>query len=90
MGSERPLAEPAQPGADAEPDPAGAAAAMPPKGVGESVSRRGEDLAEREGKESGRDDTGTDDAAAGRPVGHSDLRDKTSVDPNDIDSSEPA
>ena len=48
-------------------------------GVGESVSRRGEDVDKQEDEE-GRDDAGTK-GASDRPVGTSDERDETSVDP---------
>lgn len=53
-----------------------------PLGVGESMSRRGEDVAEYEGKEPGRVDAGVEDEAA-RPTGTSDARDTTGVDPQD-------
>ena len=48
-------------------------------GVGESVSRRGEDVDKQEDEE-GRHDAGTK-GASDRPVGTSDERDETSVDP---------
>jgi hypothetical protein len=48
-------------------------------GVGESLSRRGEDVDKQE-DELGRDDAGTK-GASDRPVGTSDERDATSVDP---------
>jgi hypothetical protein len=48
-------------------------------GVGESLSRRGEDVDKQENEE-GRDDAGTK-GASDRPVGTSDERDATSVDP---------
>ena len=48
-------------------------------GVGESISRRGEDVAKQEDEE-GRHDAGTK-GASDRPVGTSDERDETSVDP---------
>ena len=48
-------------------------------GVGESISRRGEDVDKQEDEE-GRDDAGTK-GASDRPVGTSDERDATSVDP---------
>lgn len=51
-----------------------------PKGVGESINRRGEDVADDEGKEAGRDDAGTAGESQ-RPVGVSDERDSTAVDP---------
>jgi hypothetical protein len=52
-----------------------------PDGVGESITRSGETVAAAEGKEPGRQDTGTDDSPAGRPTGTSDPRDATGVDP---------
>jgi hypothetical protein len=51
-----------------------------PHGVGESVSRSGEEVGQEDGKEAGRTDTGTEGKAA-RPTGTSDSRDQTSVDP---------
>ena len=48
-------------------------------GVGESINRHGEDVAKQEDEE-GREDTGTQ-GASDRPVGVSDERDSTSVDP---------
>lgn len=56
---------------------------MPPEGVGESITRRGEDVAKRAGKESGRFDTGTDGTPAERPTGGSTARDTTGVDPQE-------
>ena len=53
---------------------------FPPKGVGESIGRRGEDAVRRDGKEPGRYDTGTRGASQ-RPTGRSTGRDSTSVDP---------
>jgi hypothetical protein len=52
---------------------------FPPDGVGESVSRRGEDVVD-DGKEPGRYDSGTQGPSR-RPVGGSTGRDVTSVDP---------
>lgn len=75
MGSEAPAKEPVQPGSDADqPD-----SAMAPDVVGESINRRGEDVAEDDGKEAGRTDEGTDDRESGRPVGSSDNRDQTGI-----------
>jgi len=48
-------------------------------GVGESVSRRGEDVVKQEGEEAGRQTVGYKD---GRPVGTADERSRTSVDPS--------
>jgi hypothetical protein len=49
-------------------------------GVGESISRRGEDVAKQE-DEPGREDIGPR-GASGRPAGTSDERDSSSVDPD--------
>ncbi len=75
MGSEAPLHEPEQPGSDEEqPD-----SAMAPEGVGESINRRGEDVAEQDGKEAGRHEEGTDSREADRPAGSSDNRDQSAI-----------
>jgi hypothetical protein len=55
----------------------------PPDGVGESITRRGEDVVERGGKEPGRFDSGTDGTPADRPTGGSDARDASGVDPQE-------
>jgi hypothetical protein len=52
-----------------------------PMGVGTSPTRSGEDVAD-DGKEPGRQDAGTKDESQ-RPVGVSDERDSTGVDPQD-------
>ena len=52
-----------------------------PEGVGESVSRRGEDVIDDDGGEPGRHAAGTQ-GRTDRPVGTSTARDVTSVDPN--------
>jgi hypothetical protein len=52
-----------------------------PLGVGESVGRRGEDVANRDGKEVGRHEAGTEHETE-RPAGTSDSRDVTGVDPH--------
>lgn len=49
-----------------------------PLGVGESINRHGEDVVKQEGEEAGRETTGYKDE---RPVGTSDERSATSVDP---------
>jgi hypothetical protein len=54
-----------------------------PHGVGESVSRRGEDVKEREGNEPGRHDLGPRGQSQ-RPSGTSDQRASTGVDPQDL------
>lgn len=77
FGSAPPLKEPAQPGSDEAP----ADAAMAPEGVGESTTRRGEDVVKQEGQEPGREQTSTDETPAGRPAGGSSPRDSTGVDP---------
>jgi hypothetical protein len=51
-----------------------------PLGVGESITRRGEDVAENEGKEPGRNEGGTEHEA-GRPTGGSDSRDMSGAAP---------
>jgi hypothetical protein len=56
---------------------------MAPEGVGESVGRRGEDASRADGKEAGREDTGTDDTSAQRPTGTSTARDATGVNPQE-------
>jgi hypothetical protein len=61
--------------------------ATSPLGVGESINRRGEDVA-REEDEEGREDAGTR-GASDRPVGVSDERASTSVDPEDTVSGGP-
>ena len=76
FGSEPPLKEPAQPGADETPDDAAPA----PADVGVSTTRRGEDVIKEEGTEPGREHTGTDDSPAGRPAGESSARDATAVE----------
>ena len=85
-GSEPPLKEPAQPGSDEPP----ADAAMAPEWVGESTTRRGEDVVKEEGTEAGREDTGTDARPAERPTGESSPRDSTGVKPpEDPDTAAP-
>lgn len=49
-----------------------------PKGVGTSNQTGAEEIADRDGKEPGRTDTGED--AAGRPTGTSDERDRSSLE----------
>ncbi|MCU1531965.1 MAG: hypothetical protein JWO49_1536 [Arthrobacter sp.] len=86
FGSEPPLKEPAHPGSDNTPDDA----AMAPEGVGESTTRRGEDVVKEEGQEPGREETGKEATPAGRPVGESTPRDSTGVEtPEDPDSAAP-
>ncbi len=45
---------------------------------------KGEDIKDRDGKESGREDAGT--TGAGRPTGTSTARDSTSINPDDVES----
>jgi hypothetical protein len=56
-------------------------------GVGVSMTRRGEDVDKQE-DEPGREDTGTE-GSTDRPVGVSDERDSTSVDPDETESGGP-
>ena len=86
FGSEPPVKEPAHPGSDETPEDA----AMAPEGVGESTTRRGEDVVKEEGQEPGREDTGDDATPAGRPAGESSPRDATGIRaPEDPDSGAP-
>jgi hypothetical protein len=61
--------------------------ATSPLGVGESINRRAEDVARQEDEE-GREDTGTQ-GESDRPVGVSDERASTSIDPDDTVSGGP-
>lgn len=51
-------------------------------------ARKGEDIVDDEGKESGREDAGT--TGAGRPTGTSTGRDSTRVNPDKADPIDPA
>lgn len=84
--TEMPAAEPVSPGSDVTPDDAG----TPPPGVGESTTRRGEDVIKQEGKEAGRQDTGTTDSPARRPTGESGGRDATAIDHEKADRNPPS
>lgn len=53
---------------------------LTPEGVGQSTTRRGEDMVSSEGKEPGRYDTGAQGESQ-RPTGQSTARDQTGVDP---------
>ena len=77
-GSEAPAKEPEQPGQEETP----ADAEMAPEGVGVSMTRGGEEVAQQDGKEPGREDTGTK-GPSGRPTGTSTTRDSTDVDPDE-------
>ena len=61
--------------------------ARSPLGVGESINRRGEDVARHE-DEAGREHTGNK-GASDRPVGVSDERDASAVDPDQARSGGP-
>jgi hypothetical protein len=65
---------------DPTPDPDDAR--LPSENVGQSTSRRGEDVAEQDGKEAGRQDTGPKGASQ-RPTGTSTARDMTGIDPQE-------
>jgi hypothetical protein len=47
-------------------------------------TRKGEEIINEEGKESGRTNTGT--TGAGRPAGSSSARDSTSINPDSVES----
>ncbi len=51
---------------------------MPPEGVGESASRRAEDIRDDDGQDAGRHDEGTK-GESDRPEGSSDDRDRTGI-----------
>ena len=53
-----------------------------PENVGDSTTRRGEAIVDKEGKEPGRMDAGTQGPSQ-RPVGTSTMRDSTGIDPQD-------
>lgn len=60
---------------------------FPPKGTGESIAKRGEDIA-KESNEPGRTDAEED--SGGRTAGGSTARMKTSIDPQDpVDPNSP-
>jgi hypothetical protein len=72
-------------GNDTQEESKGAArqgADLTPDGTGESSTRRGEDVSQQEGKETGRADTGTQGESQ-RPTGTSTARDSTGVDPQE-------
>lgn len=72
---------------DSSPDPDDPR--LPSGNVGQSMTARGEDIADRGGEEAGRQDTGTQ-GASDRPTGTSTARDITSVNPQDsIDPESP-
>ena len=47
-------------------------------------TRKGEDIKDKDGKEPGRQDSGT--TGAGRPSGSSTARDSTAINPDDVDT----
>jgi len=60
-----------------------------PDDVGQSTTRSGEEMRDKDGKEAGRKDTGTQ-GPTDRPVGESTMRDSTGIDPQDpIDPESP-
>lgn len=71
---EAPTTEPPNPDGGSEP-------AAGTEDAGDSVTRRGEDMAAKDGKEPGREDTG--ESGAGRPTGESSARDATGVNPTE-------
>jgi hypothetical protein len=69
-------------GPGAQPDPGVAQPAPGTDDVGESITRRGEDVAKTE-QEPGRYSTGTDGTPADRPTGESTRRDSGGLNPNE-------
>jgi hypothetical protein len=69
--------------------PADESGEMAPDGVGESITRRGEDVVDDDGTEPGRQDTGSDGTPADRPTGASTARDRTGVDPQEPTTGSP-
>jgi hypothetical protein len=69
--------------------PADESGEMAPDDVGESITRRGEDVADDDGTEAGREDTGTDGTPADRPTGASTVRDRTGIDPQEPTTGSP-
>jgi hypothetical protein len=82
FGSEAPLENPESPASQEAPDQQ-SPDDQAPEGVGESTTRRGEDVIREEGDEPGRTHTGTDDSPAQRPTGESTSRDETSIKPGE-------
>jgi hypothetical protein len=73
---------------DSSPDPGDPR--LPAENAGQSTAARGEDIMDRDGKEAGRQDTGTQGASE-RPTGTSTARDVTGVNPQDpIDPESPS
>jgi hypothetical protein len=69
--------------------PADESGEMAPDDVGESITRRGEDVIDDAGTEPGREDTGSDGTPADRPTGASTVRDRTGVDPQEPTTGSP-
>jgi hypothetical protein len=67
---------------DGDPTPAPDDPRLPAETAGQSTGRRGEDVAERDGKEAGRQDTAPKGASQ-RPTGTSTGRDVSGVNPQD-------
>ncbi len=63
-------------------DNPGSATAPGAENVGDQDTQRGEDASAEDGKEAGREDAGTQ-GPTNRPVGTSDARDTTGVDPQE-------
>ena len=70
------------PGPSAAPDPSQQQPARGTEHVGESTSRRGEDVSKKE-QEPGRYSTGTDGTKAERPTGKSTQRDRGGLNPDE-------
>ena len=80
FGSEAPVEKSLRPASQEAPDQQDATD-QAPEGVGESTTRRGENVIREEGEEPGRTHTGTDDSLAQRPTGESTPRVETGVQP---------
>src|SRR4051812_26070515 len=87
-GVARQLNDEAPPKDKGQNNPDSPTAAAGSAAVGDSTTRRGEDIKAADGKEPGRADTGTKGASE-RPTGTSDGRDSTGVDPQDSTSGGP-
>ncbi len=76
---ERQLNDEDPPQEPAENEPGGSHEVGGASKVGESTTRRGEDVIDKDGKEAGREDTGTE-GPTDRPTGTSTERDATGID----------
>jgi hypothetical protein len=76
---ERQLNDEAPPTEPPTNEPGGSTPAEGTEDVGESITRKGEDIIEKDGKEPGRVDTGTEGPTQ-RPTGESTKRDATGID----------